>query len=322
MTPVGAVLFFLVLLAAGFYGGVETGAYTLSRLRLTMRLAKDDPRAHLVDRWLQKPSDTIAMCLVGQNLCVFAATAILTEALSAHANPEVVATLILAPLVFLFADTTPKCLFARNTDLLFYKVVPLIWLSRVLLYPAVVLLRLLSRFWQAVLGGEPENAARFLLTPAYLTYLFTESKKTGRLSDYQTTLAFNIIRLAKLPVQHAMIPLERVSSFPVALTPAEFLRRASDSPYTRFPVFDGDSDRIVGVVNVIDLALDTPPGMSLAPYIRRPVSVTHTSSVLDALHAMRPGAAMLAVVTRDDTPIGIVTFKDLAEEIAGELREW
>ncbi|GAG11556.1 unnamed protein product, partial [marine sediment metagenome] len=229
---------------------------------------------------------------------------------------------ILAPLIFLIADAAPKCLFARNADILFYKVVRPIWLSRVLLYPAVVLLRLLIRFWQAVLGGQPENAARFLLTPAYLTYLFTESKKTGRLSDYQTTLAFNIIKLAKFPVQQAMIPLERVSSFPIALTPAEFLRRAADFPFTRFPVFDTDPDRIVGVVNVIDLALDAPPGPSLAPYIRRPVSVTHTASVLDALHAMRAKSAMLAVVSRDDTPIGIVTFKDLAEEIAGELREW
>ncbi|MFH0963413.1 MAG: CNNM domain-containing protein [Planctomycetota bacterium] len=322
---IGIFLLLVALLAlAGFYGGVETGAYTLSRLRLTMLVSREDSRARAVHRILEKPSDVIAMTLIGQNLCIFLATALLTETLRARlpSHTELYATLILAPVIYVFCDAAPKNLFARGADVLFYRLIAPIRVSGVLFYPAVVMVRFISRFWQAALGGKPESANAFFLTPAYLTYLLSESKSIGHLSDYQTTLAFNIMKLSKLSVDHAMIPLDRVASFPRTLAPSEVLTAARGFPFTRFPVYEGEPANIVGVVNVIDLALGADAGGGPDAHVRPLVAVPHTATVLDVLQLMRERSALLAAVTRDGRPMGIVTFKDLVEEIAGELGEW
>jgi len=317
----------LVILAAavagaGFYAGVETGAYCLSRLRLNVLVSRSDRRAQRVNRLLGDPAGVIAMTLVGHNLCVFASTAIMTRALSRAHHAELIATLILAPILFVFAENLPKHLFAGSADTLLYRLILPVTLSKIILYPPVLILKGLSRFWQAILGGNPEDAQDFLMTPAQLTFLLDERQKGGRLSEYQKMLSINIMRLTQLPVERAMIPMDEVVAFECSTSVPDLLEAAREHPYTRYPVFRETRADIAGIVNVVDLGLASREDEELATFLRDAVSVPSTCSVLDALHSMRGEYALMAIVTQEGVPAGIVTVKDLIEEIAGELAAW
>lgn len=322
MTWQGSVILLVMILGAGFYAGVETGAYCLSRLRLTVLVRHADRRARQASRLLKDPAGVIAMTLVGHNLCVFAATVLLTNAFARTHHAELYATLILSPVLFVFAETTPKHLFARRADRLFYRAVAFIWLSKILFYPAIFLLRWVSRFWQGVLGGAPEHAQDFLMTPAQLEFLFAERQKTGQLSAYQKTLAVNIMRLSRLRVERAMVPMDKVIAFEATDAVSTVLDAARDHPFTRYPVYKDEQLNVIGVINVVDLGLAPPESEDLVPLVKETVSVASTRSVLDVLHEMRSQYAMMAIVIHDGAPAGIVTVKDLIEEIAGELAEW
>lgn len=318
------VILVATVVGAGFYSGLETGAYCLSRLRLKVLAGQSDPRAQRASHLLSDPAGVIAMTLVGHNLCVFASTAIMTRVLSSaeHAHAELLATLILAPIIFVFAENLPKHVFARSADTLFYRFTFAVALSRIVLYPAVFLLKAISRFWQALLGGNSEQAQDFLMTPAQLTFLLDEHQKGGRLSEYQKMLSVNIMRLTQLPVEHAMIPMDKVISFECSTSVPELLEAARGHPYTRYPVFRDSPTDIVGIVNVIDLGLASRRDAALDTFLRDAVSVASTCSVLDALHTMRGKHALMGIVTTEGVPAGIVTVKDLIEEIAGELAAW
>ena len=316
------VILAATILGAGFYAGVETGVYCLSRLRLNVMVSQSDRRARRVSRLLSDPAGVIAMTLVGHNLCVFASTAMMTRVLSFAEHAELLATLVLAPIVFVFAENLPKHVFAGSADTLFYRLVFPVTLSKIVFYPAVVLLKALSNFWQAALGGNPKRAQDFLMTPAQLTFLLDKRHKDGHLSEYQKMLSVNIMRLTQLPVERAMIPMDEVVAFERSTSAPDLLEAAREHPYTRYPVFRERRTDIAGIINVVDLGLEARGDAELATFLRDAVSVASTCSVLDALHTMRGKYALMAIVTKEGVPAGIVTVKDLIEEIAGELAAW
>ena len=88
----------------------------------------------------------------------------------------------------------------------------------------------------------------------------------------------------------------------------------------RIPYVDDDG-RVAGVLNIYDVLVDedlSPPADKMTAPLVIPADVT----VTDALHRMRRGREAMGIVERDGRHVGIVTIKDLVEEIVGELEAW
>ena len=77
----------------------------------------------------------------------------------------------------------------------------------------------------------------------------------------------------------------------------------------------------MGVVDLYDLLLEERPGLTIRNYIKAPIFVSPYEKVAGALVRLRRARVSLAVVTKDDEALGIVTIKDLVEEITGELQD-
>ena len=105
------------LVLSGLFSGIETGIYTLNRVRLAVRVARADGAALRLQRELDRPGRTLSTILIGTNASSYLASFGLAEMLRHGLGIEgdwaliAVEAVLLTPLLFIFAETLPKALF-------------------------------------------------------------------------------------------------------------------------------------------------------------------------------------------------------------------
>lgn len=99
----------------------------------------------------------------------------------------------------------------------------------------------------------------------------------------------------------------------------EIIRR---SQYSRLPVYRGDRANVVGIAHVLDV-LANPPDQPLSKIIQPPLTLLHTTALTKALTTLqKAGQRMAIIVDNSGRCLGLVTIKDLVEEVGDELAAW
>jgi len=314
------------MLCGGFFSGSETGLYCLSRLRLRVRSERGDPSARALERLVARPRRAISTILVGTNLCVYLATALGTHMLFRRGlgdRAELYAGLFMPPVLLVIGDIIPKTLMQRHADGAMYRAVWPLWVAQVLFYPLAWALRGASAL-PHLLFGKRASVRAPALTPESLAHFFAEGTRQGVLSGFQRSAAMNIMRLRQVPVSDVMTPLSDAVMVARDASAQELMDLLRRERYSRFPVFADAPEDIVGFVNVLDVVSAGDSAPRVADIIREPMRVLRDVPVTEALHMMRRGRSPLAVVLEAEggPALGIVTHKDLVEEIVGELTAW
>ena len=305
------------------YSGSETGFYCLNRIRLHYREIKGWWAARLIMKYLTEPQRLICAILIGNNIANYLATIVFTSILMRKASPGeagLMATLILAPFLMVFCEILPKSLFQRHADSLFYKVVPLVEVSSRLFQPLVMLLGLASRLPEYFIRAETRQSPFF--SPQRLSFLLEEVTEGGDLSMYQNIMARNIMAMGQTPVGKVMIPLEEITMAPDTVGPETIKDIARAKKFSRIPIYQRERSKVVGILTLLDFLREDRP--EVRPFVKPAVYLEASLPVDDALIKLRYSKQRMGIVTdgKDGKAVGIVTIKDLVEEIVGELSVW
>ncbi|TWT46293.1 Magnesium and cobalt efflux protein CorC [Phycisphaerae bacterium RAS1] len=318
----------LGLVLSATVSAVETAAYTLNRVRLRVRIDRGDPRARRLNTLMRRPEDIVMGALVGNTAADYISTACLTALLIFWAVPsgrvEVFVTAIATPLVLVFGGIIPKEWALRRGDVLIYP----LSLSITLLLRA---LRLSGFFWmrEKLTGGLMRriNPARLGEPEAVLPRhgalkLLNEGAVRGGLTRFQRDLIDRVMKISRIRVGSVMIPRQRSATVARSISRDDFLRIARMAHFSRLTVHDGDSRRIVGVVAVFNVLTDEAR-RPIAEHIQAVTRLSPATSVSAALVTLQQTGHPMAVV--EDSRghcIGVLTLKDLVEEIVGDLEAW
>jgi CBS domain containing-hemolysin-like protein len=323
-----AFLAFLFLIAAGFYSGTEMGLYSLNRLRLRLRVGRTgDAAARALLELANRREQSVLAILLTQNvmnyLLAVATVSLILEAthMSSEAA-EVYGAIILSPITFVFGDVVPKNWFQSQANRLMYPSVRLVQACvAVFRYTGVLwVLSSITRLLARLTGQEAETAWRGARSE--ILGLLQETAATGTLSEEQTRMMERVMNLSTVRVGSIMIPRNHVVGLPANLDRAAFGEIVRRYNYSRLPVFSPDRRSVVGVVNVYDVLADDTGG-PLNAWVRPPLEIQASLSAMQALLQMRQGqVAMGMVVDPRRGFVGILTLKDLVEEIFGELWAW
>ena len=317
----------VMIVGSALYSGAETGLYCLHRLRLNLQVGQNNHRAITLQHLLGDQSGMLFMTLLGTNVTNCLAPVCLTV-LFLHAGiqesrVELYTALILTPIVLIFGEILPKVMFERHADRLMLRVTPLLAASY---YVArwtglIALLNALSRFvFRKFHRQTPSGSAFHSRMEMY--HLLQEAGTQGTLSRTQLFMLERVHVLHRIRVGSVMVPLHRVVMLPANATAAEALSTVRSSDYSRLPVFRDDRARMIGFVHALDI-LTAPPSTVVTRRLFPPIEVRHDTHVVDALTLMQKSHRRMAfVVDTKGRCLGIVTVKDLVEEIVGELAAW
>jgi putative hemolysin len=319
------------LLLAAVGAGVETGLYRLNRIRLRLRAEAGDRRAATLVTLLGDLRGMIIVCLLWTNVGTFmvtAAASILVAAAGWSASPftrEVLTALSLALFLFVFAEVAPKSIFTAEADHWLY---PMARPLRVayLVFRGMGIVPAMSAISHLVLrvAARSGRAAEPFTPRQRLRAVLSEGAAEGVISGYQHELVDRVLNLRERLVRNAMIPLSRVASVSVGISRTAFLEELRQHSYSRLPVWEGRRDNVIGIVHINDVLAEAGEAMNLEALVQRQfVVVAPEMPVGHALFRMREFRAAMAIV-RDSKgrTVGILTIKDLVEEIVGELAAW
>ncbi len=239
----------------------------------------------------------------------------LVGGLGERLDPELVTTLCLTPVLFVFGEITPKNTFRIRADDLVYRVAGVLRFAVLFLKPVALPLTWLGRATRAL--PEETSAGEVNVSRGRIETLAREVAEDGILDEGQSRMVRNILRVSSLPVRHAMIELAHVDCVEEGFSREELLAVSARHGRTRIPVRRPDG-RLSGVVSVLDLVFH--PDRKLTEHVHPVPSLREDRTVDHALRALRSERRTMAFVAGvDGEVVGVVTMKDLVEEVSGEL---
>jgi CBS domain containing-hemolysin-like protein len=304
------------LFLSAFFSGAETGFYRATRLRLVLDAMGDDRIARGLLFLTNHPALFVATALVGNTVASYLISLAAVLAMG-HALPqvpeaaEIIATIVLAPIVLVYGELLPKNLFLQAPNRLLRRGGALFLFFVVLLFPLAGLLWLIGRLLARATHSSHEPI-RLVLAQRELRQILAEGHEAGILHPAQQSLAHGILAVARKPVQQFLTPLFQVVQARSEMGKQAVLRLAQRSHAPAIPVA-ANAGPLIGYVRVVDLILHE--GNDLAP-IRPLPEVRDDSTHLAALMRLEStGDSLARVVNARGDTVGIVTLERLREPL-------
>jgi len=132
-----------------------------------------------------------------------------------------------------------------------------------------------------------------------------------------------VIRMADMTAGDVMVPATRMDLVNIDSQPEDLLRVVIDTAHSRFPVFDGGRDNIIGILLAKDLLkLQRAPEFSVRALLRPAVFVPESKKLNDLLRDFRGNRNHLAIVIDEFGRVaGLITIEDVLEQIVGEIED-
>jgi CBS domain containing-hemolysin-like protein len=246
------------------------------------------------------------------------------EWLAAHGFASIVAVAVLTYFHIVLGEMLPKSLALQTAERLALWLTPVMMWVQAVLYPFVIALNGVGNLVLKPFGLPPQaHGSEQYYTPEELQLIVEESEEQGALRSESGQVLQELFEFGELTAGEVMVPRVRISGIPVGATPDDLRRILGATPHTRYPVYEGDLDHIVGTYHIKDLLRLLLNGQPVTAAGARQTPVVPETSPLDAVLAtMRRERAQLAlVIDEHGGTSGIVTLEDLFDEVVGEIEE-
>lgn len=328
-TLIGPVLMIIGLLClSAFFSGSETSLTATSRARMLQMERDKHPGAAVVNKLIGDGESLLGSILLGNNLVNIAASMIAGQLFEdlLGGNSVLWATLIMTFTVLIFAEVLPKTYALSNPDRFALTVARPILLAVKVFAPVVRAVQVVVRGTLRIFGANVEGpvlSAHDELRGAIALH----HEEGGVVKDDRDMLG-GVLDLRELTVDDIMVHRKSILMIDADKKPEEIVTEALHSPHTRLPLYREDTENIVGILHVRDMARALHEADGDASVIdidalrREPWFVPETTEVLDQLNAFREKREHFALVVDEyGALMGLVTLEDILEEIVGAIED-
>jgi putative hemolysin len=324
---------FLLVLGNAIFVAAEYALVTARRSRLEERARRGSMAARTALELMDHPVRFIGTVQVGITVFGILLGAVGQPLLSHFFDPVLsyslsflLAFLILTYLSVVLGELVPKSISLQKAEAIAVVLaVPLDWLQR-LAHPLVWVLQVSANAVARLFGVQPAPAGVFFHTEEDIRHAVAAAEETGIIEEAEEEMLYKVFDFADKEAHEVMVPRPEVVALSVDLPTQEALAAVIDSPYTRYPVYRGSLDEVVGILHVRDLfsaMYDLGIDNVVLEKLVRPAHFVPETKDLGALLAefRRTKQHMAVVLDEYGSFEGIVTLEDLLEEIVGEIAD-
>ena len=322
---------FLVFLN-GFFVAAEFALVTVRQTRVQQLVAEGRPGARNVEDGVANLDSYIAACQLGITIASLAlgwigepALAGLLEpaigAVAGHAVAVAVAFAIITALHVVAGELAPKGVALQYPEQTAVVVAGPLRLFRAVFRPAIYALNESGWVVAKLMRVNRDVERRGHLGADELRLVVQASAEAGELNEQQRFMLQRVIRFADLTAADVMIPRTEVIAIDAATSTDDAIAFAKERRHSRYPVYRGDLDDVIGVLHARDLLL-AERAAPLVSLLREPLVVPAQIDVQELLRLMRVRRMHFAIVVDEyGGADGIVTLENVLEEIVGELQD-
>jgi CBS domain containing-hemolysin-like protein len=342
LLKLGAILVFI--LANGFFVAAEFSLVSVRRTRIAELVSQGHRGARWVQRAIDNPDKVIAATQLGITISSLALGWIGEPALAHIINPMVewlppairsnashgisaaIAFILITFLQVVVGEIAPKSIALQDPEGVSLAISrPTIWTEGIF-KPAIWLLNGAGNLLLSVFGVKLASGHQLTHSVEELKMLVTASTEEGVVEKDESDMLHAIFDIGELLVRQVMVPRTEIIAVEANAKLKEVVDIAIQSLYTKFPVYEDNLDKIVGVLHIKEVLRmmqdannDNCTARELA---REPFFVPEAIPVNELLRQLRARRQHIAIVLDEyGGTAGLVTLEDLMEEIVGEVSD-
>ena len=334
------IVIFMLIIINGFFACSEFAIISIRKSRVAQLVAAGDERAKIVEALQKDPHRLLAIVQIGMTVVGSTASAVGGIIAVEHLKPvlqhapyellrnaaePVAVTIVVAIvsyLILIIGELVPKTIGLQYADTMALKVAkPLDFMARL----GMVIVSLLTISSKTVLAlMRIRGEGRAFITREEVQHIVAEGHETGVFSAAESEYIRNIFDFTHTSVREVMVPRTRMAALDLDLPHDGMLRFILENQYSRYPVFRGSIENIVGVIHGKDFLGRTviDPEFDINSIVRPPFYVPEGKKVNDLLKEMQRIRSHMALVVDEYGGLsGLVTTEDLLEELVGEIED-
>ena len=318
------VLIVCLLLFAAFSAMAETAISRVGRAK-ALHLAQEKKKgAPALLKIVEDPAPFLNVVLLLTLLAHITSTVLATVLATRVFDEagEVVATVVMTFVIFVFAEVVPKTFTVQRTDkaaLLMAR--PVLWMGT-LLKPLGKVLIGISNAMMVLLPGRGLPKGPFI-TEDEIRHMVDVAEEDEEIEEDERELIHSVFEFGDTVVREVMVPRPDMITLPSDTSFDEALKTIVDAGYSRIPLYEGDTDNIVGVLYAKDLLKrlhESRTNAKVSTLGRAPTFVPEQKKVAELLREMQNQHVHMSIVVDEyGGTAGLVTIEDLIEEIVGEI---
>lgn len=314
----------VLLLLSAFFSSAETALTTVNKIKMKTMADEGDKRAELVLKVTADSSKMLSAILIGNNIVNLSASSIAT-ALAIRLLGSMgagIATGVLTLLILIFGEISPKTIATLKATRISLRYARIIWSIMTVLTPVIYIINFLSMGFLKLLRVDPTNNEG-AMTEEELRTLVDVSHESGVIEGEEREYIHNVFDFTDATAKEIMIPRIDMTVVNVNWSYNKLLDVFKEDMFTRLPVYEEDTDNIIGLINMKDMILapkdDT---FSIRAYLRKVYFTYEQKNTSELFEEMRRERLSLAIVLDEYGAVaGMVTLEDLLEELVGEIRD-
>ena len=322
--PIQAVTILILVLLSAFFSSAETSMTAANRLRIHSLVEQGNKRAIILEKVISNSGKMLSTILIGNNIVNIAASSLATTfTIKVFGNMYIgVATGIMTLLVLLFGEITPKTIATLKADDLALAYARPIYALMTVLTPVIYIVGKLANGILFLLRVDP-NAKKDTITEHELRSMVNVGQENGVIEREEKQMIYNVFDFGDSAAKDVMIPRIDMTFIDVEATYKELMDIFKEDMHTRFPVYEDNTDNVIGIINIKDLLLyPENEDFSIRKILREPYFTYEYKRTTDLMMEMRKASVNLAIVLDEyGSTAGLVTLEDLLEEIVGEIRD-
>ena len=325
------VLIVISLILSACFSGSEIALNTVNRVRLENQVeTKGDRKAALVLKLYRDYDKTLSGILIGNNLVNIMSSSVSTmiflsifTTLGVSGASELaatVSTIVMTVIILIFGEIVPKLLAKQHAEGVSKALSYPLWILCIILTPVIFivlgLLKILSKLWT---NGEEQAPS---VTEDELVSIIEQAEEEQVIDEEASEMLQSAIEFGDSTLNEILVPRIRMVAINVDSPIKEIIKQATESHYSRIPVYRNNTDNIIGILSLNRFFREISNGeiTNIEDMLMEPVFYHKAMKLPTALNDMRRKHTHIAIVIDEfGGTLGLVTMEDILEEIVGDI---
>jgi putative hemolysin len=331
------ILILVLTLVNAFFASAEMAVVSVNKTKIKRFAEEGNDKAKLISKLLEEPSRFLSTIQVAITLAGFFSSASAATGISSivgswlgglgvpYAQPIslVAITLLLSYFTLVFGELVPKRIALQKAEAIAMFSVKPILLVQTIASPFVRFLAFSTNLVLRLFGMKTEGLDE-QVSKEEIKSMVEVGQETGVFNETETEMINSIFEFDDIVAEEVMTPRTDVFLINASRPVSEYLDELLAAKYSRIPVYEGDTDNIIGVLYMKDFIIEARKNgfeqVDVRSILHPPYLVPERKNIDVLFKEMQAAHRQIAVLIDEYGGFsGIVTMEDLIEEITGEI---
>ena len=305
------IIIIILLLLSAFFSSAETAFTMVNKIKIRSLIEDGNKRAITVGKIIDNSGKMLSAILIGNNIVNISASALMTSLTirlwGSYATG--IATGVMTVLVLIFGEITPKTtatIYAEKFALVY---APVVYFIMFIFTPVIFIIDKLSGVILKLIHVDANNKHNKITEEELRTFVQV-SHEDGVIESNEKKIINNLFDFGDTEAKDVMIPRIDMTLADVNTGYDDIIELFRETKYTRIPIYEGNPDNVIGILNIKDLILSQHNDFNIRSIMRKPFFTYEHKNTSELFNVMQRSSHSISIVLDEyGSTAGMITSR-------------